>query len=162
MADARELEDRLWSALKSDRTMMLGLDGVEDGHARPMTAQLDGEKGPVWFFTARDNALVQKLHLGNRTIATFAAKGHDLFATLHGSLHVDNDRAMIDRLWNRFIAAWYEGGKDDPNLVLLRFDAEKAEVWLDASSIVAGIKMLLGVDPKKDYQDKVGEVGLRR
>lgn len=31
MADARELEDRLWSALKSDRTMMLGLDGVEDG-----------------------------------------------------------------------------------------------------------------------------------
>jgi hypothetical protein len=46
-------------------------------------------------------------------------------------------------------------------LVLLRFDAEKAEVWLDASSIVAGIKMLLGMDPKKDYKDKVGEVGPR-
>jgi general stress protein 26 len=162
MADARELEDRLRSALKSDRTMMLGLDGIEDGHARPMTAQFDGEKAPIWFFAARDNALVQKLPLGNRAIATFAAKDHDLFATLHGSLHVDNDRAMIDRLWNRFVAAWYEGGKDDPNLVLLRFDAEKAEVWLDASSIVAGIKMLLGIDPKKDFQDKVGEVGLRR
>lgn len=161
MADARELEDRLWSALKSDRTMMLGLDGVEDGHARPMTAQLDGDKGPIWFFTARDNALVQKLAPGNRAIATFAAKNHDLFATLHGSLSIETDRTMIDRLWNRFIAAWYPGGKDDPNLVLLRLDAEKAEVWLDASSIVAGIKMLLGMDPKKDYQDKVGEVGLR-
>lgn len=161
MADARELEDKLWSALKSDHTMMLGLDGVEDGHARPMTAQLYGDKGPIWFFTARDNALVQRLASGNRAIATFAAKGHDLFATLHGSLSIDTDRTMIDRLWNRFIAAWYEDGKDDPNLVLLRFDAEKAEVWLDASSIVAGIKMLLGVDPKKDYQDKVGEVGLR-
>jgi general stress protein 26 len=161
MADARELEDRLWSALKSDRTMMLGLDGVEDGHARPMTAQLHGDKGPIWFFTARDNALVQKLAPGNRAIATFAAKNHDLFATLHGSLSTDTDRTMIDRLWNRFIAAWYPGGKDDPNLVLLRFDAEKAEVWLDASSIVAGIKMLLGMDPKKDYRDKVGEVELR-
>jgi general stress protein 26 len=162
MADARELEDRLWSALRSDRTMMLGLDGVEDGHARPMTAQLDGDKGPIWFFAARDNALVQKLGQGNRAIATFAAKDHDLFATLHGSLVIDNDRTMIDRLWNRFVAAWYEGGKEDPNLVLLRFDAEKAEVWLDASSIVAGIKMLLGIDPKKDYRDKVGEVGLRQ
>jgi general stress protein 26 len=161
MADAHELEVKLWSTLKSDRTMMLGLDGVEDGHARPMTAQLDGEKGPIWFFTARDNALVQKLPLGNRAIATFAAKDHDLFATLHGSLSVDNDHTMIDRLWNRFVAAWYEGGKDDPDLVLLRFDAEKAEVWLDASSIIAGIKMLLGVDPKKDYKDKVGEVDLR-
>ena len=126
-----------------------------------MTAQLDGDKGPIWFFTARDNALVQKLAPGNRAIATFAAKNHDLFATLHGSLSIETDRTMIDRLWNRFIAAWYPGGKDDPNLVLLRLDAEKAEVWLDASSIVAGIKMLLGMDPKKDYQDKVGEVGLR-
>jgi hypothetical protein len=44
--------------------------------------------------------------------------------------------------------------------VLLRFDPEKPEIWLDASSIVAGIKMLLGVDPKKDYKDKVAEVTL--
>ena len=66
----------------------------------------------------------------------------------------------MDRLWNRFIAAWYEGGKDDPNLVLLRFDAESAEIWLDASSLIAGIKMLFGADPKKDYQDKVAKVSL--
>jgi len=161
MATARELEDKFWAALKSDRTMMLGLDGVEDGHARPMTAQLDGEKGPIWFFTAKDNALVQRLKRGDRAIATFASKGHDLFATLHGSVSIDNNRAVIDRLWNRFVAAWYEGGKDDPKLTLLRFDAEKAEVWLDASSIVAGIRMLLGADPKQDYKDKVGEVDLR-
>jgi general stress protein 26 len=57
---------------------------------------------------------VQKLELGDRAIATFASKGHDLFATLHGSVSLDNDRAVIDRLWNRFVAAWYEGGKDDP------------------------------------------------
>ncbi|WP_421996464.1 pyridoxamine 5'-phosphate oxidase family protein [Reyranella sp.] len=162
MATPRELEEKFWSALESDRTVMLGLDGVEDGHARPMTAQLDGGRGPIWFFTARDNALVQKLPQGNRAIATFAAKDHDLFATLHGAVSIDTSRANIDRLWNRFIAAWYKGGKDDPNLVLLRFDAEKAEVWLDASSIVAGIKMLLGADPRKDYEDKVGEVDLRR
>ena len=59
------------------------------------------------------------------------------------------------------MAAWYEGGKDDPELVLLRFDAEKAEIWLNANSIFAGIKMLFGSDPKKDYKDKVAEVKLR-
>jgi general stress protein 26 len=127
-----------------------------------MTAQVEGEKGPIWFFTARDHALVQKLELGDRAIATFASKGHDLFAALHGSVSLDNDCAVIDRLWNRFVAAWYEGGKDDPKLALLRFDAERAEIWLDASSLVAGIKMLLGADPKEDYKDKVAEVNLRR
>jgi general stress protein 26 len=163
MPTPQEIEAKFWKALKSDMTMMVGLDGVEDGHARPLTAQLDGERSPIWFFTAKDNMLVQKLAQGrgNRAIATFASKGHDIFATVHGTLSVDNDRAVIDRLWNRFVAAWFEGGKDDPKLALLRLDAERAEVWVDASSLVAGIKMLLGVDPKQDYKDKVAQVDLR-
>lgn len=156
----QELERKFWDALKSDRTMMLGLDGVEDGHARPMTAQAENEATPIWFFTSVDNALVQNLARGSRAIATFTSKDHELFASIKGSLRVDNDRATIDRLWNPFVAAWYEG-KDDPKLALLRLDAEDAEVWLNASSLLAGVKMLLGVDPKRDYKDKVAEVDLR-
>jgi len=142
--------------------MMLGLDGVEDGHARPMTAQLEhDDRGPIWFFTARDNTIVKKLAAqSNRTIATFTSKGHDLFATIHGTVRLDTDRAVIDRLWNRYVAAWYEGGKDDPKLALLRLDPERAEIWADASSILAGVKLLLGVDPKVSYKDKVAEVSL--
>jgi general stress protein 26 len=161
MATPQELEKKFWKAVKSDMTMMIGLDGVEDGHARPMTAQFDGDRGPIWFFTAKDNGIVRKLGQGDRAIATFASKGHDLFATVHGSLSVDNDRRIVDRLWNRWIAAWYEGGKDDPKLVLLRFDMERAEIWLDASSVMAGIKMLLGGDPKEQYKDNVAEVRLQ-
>jgi general stress protein 26 len=160
-----EIEAKFWKALKSDMTMMLGLDGIEDGHARPMTAQLDGERGPIWFFTAKDNAIVQKLGhgpgKGNRAIVTFASQVHEIFATVHGTLSLDNNRATIDRLWNRFVAAWFEGGKDDPKLALLRLDAERAEIWVDASSLVAGIKLFLGADPKQDYKDKVAEVSLR-
>ena len=59
------------------------------------------------------------------------------------------------------MAAWYEGGKDDPKLALLRLDAEDAEIWLNGSSMLAGVKMLLGVDPKQDYKDKVANVDLR-
>ncbi len=50
-ADKADLEKRFWKALRSDMTLMLGLDGVEDGHARPMTAQCEEEdRGPIWFF----------------------------------------------------------------------------------------------------------------
>ncbi len=162
MSSDADLERKFWKALASDMTMMVGIDGVEDGHARPMTAQLDGDNdgGPIWFFTSKDNGLVQALPSGNRAIATFTSKGHDLFASVHGRLSIEQDRAMVDRLWNRFVAAWFEGGKDDPKLVLLRLDAETAEIWADASSLIAGIKMLLGVDPKEDYKDKVAKVAL--
>jgi general stress protein 26 len=163
MADVQEIERKFWKALKSDRTMMLGFDGDRDSHLAPMTAQFDDETRGIWFFTSTDNAMAQRLGDGapGKAVATFVDKGHDLFATVHGSIQIATDRRMIDRLWNRFVAAWFEG-KDDPKLVLLRFDAARAEVWIDASSVIAGIKMLLGADPKQDYKDKVAEVDLRR
>lgn len=161
MPTPKELETRFWDLLQSHMTMMVGLDGVEDGHARPMTAQVTGPDGPIWFFTSSDNQIVKKLGLGNRAIATFVARDHKLFATLHGKLSTDSDRAMVDRLWNKYVEAWFEGGKNDPKLRLLRLDAEKAEIWENASSLVAGIKLLFGMDPKEEYKDKVAKVSLR-
>ena len=179
MSDAKEFETKLWSAIGSDRTVMLGLaenHGAEKhgphadldrGHARPMTAQVEGgpdgaPRGPIWFFTATDNALAAAIGTGQvPAFAHFASKGHDLFACIHGTLSIDNNPAAIDRLWNAYVAAWYEGGKADPKLVLLRFDPDHAEVWKDASSIVAGVKMFLGIgDPKQDYRDKKASIPL--
>ena len=161
MPTPQELKVKFWKALKSDMTMMIGLDGVEDGHARPMTAHVEGDHGPIWFFTSKDNGIVRKLDKGDRAIATFASKGNDLFATVHGRLSVDTDRAVVDRLWNRYVAAWFKDGKDDPQLALLRFDAEKAEIWADASSVIAGIQLMFGRDPKVVVKDKNAEVTLR-
>jgi general stress protein 26 len=161
MPTPQELTDSFFTSLKSQMVMMLGLDGVEDGHARPKTAQLDGDdRKHIYFFTSTENALVQKLNSRNRATATFTSKGHDLFATVHGSISLHNDRSTIDRLWNSYIAAWYQDGKRDPKLALLRLQADSAEIWQDASSMMAGIKALLGVDPKPDYKDKVANVKL--
>ncbi|MGN6328768.1 MAG: pyridoxamine 5'-phosphate oxidase family protein [Rhodanobacter sp.] len=160
MSTEQTLEEKLWNALASDRTVMLGLNGVEDGHSRPMTAMVEGQHGPIWFFVGKPNAVVDHLSSSRRAIAAFSAKGHELFASIHGNLSVDQDRDVIDRLWNPFIAAWFDG-KDDPKLVLLRFDPEHAEVWLNESNMLAGMKMLFGVDPRDDYKDKVGDVDLR-
>ena len=56
------------------------------------------------------------------------------------------------------MAAWYKGGKDDPNLQLLRFDAEKLQIWLNENSAFAGIRMLLSSDLRKDHADKTAQV----
>jgi general stress protein 26 len=160
MPTPEKLEEEFWKSLRADMTLMLGLAGEEEGHQRPMTAQLDGEShSAIYFFTARDTAIVEALQgRERRAVASFASKGHDLFATLHGTLALDNDRATIDRLWNRFVAAWFPGGKDDPKLALLRFELSEAEIWENDSSFLAGVKLLLGADPKEEYRDKVAKV----
>ncbi len=163
MPSPQEITEKFWKSLHGDRTFMLGVDGAENGHFRPMTAILEHETGgPVWIFTAQDNAVTRAVrNMKKRAMAAYSAKGHDLFATIHGTIELDMDRGMIEKLWNPFIAAWFEGGKDDPKLALLRFDAERGEIWLNENSLWAGAKMLFGAgDPKEDYQDKVAKVRL--
>lgn len=161
MPNPAELETKFWKALKSERTALLGLTGGGDGHAQPMTAQIDGDEGgPIWFFSARNVELVKATGDGAAAFVHFATKGHDLFASIHGRLAIVDDRDTIERLWNPFVAAWFEGGKDDPELRLLRFDPGNAQIWLNENSLFAGVKMLLGSDPKEDYRDKVADVNL--
>lgn len=160
MATPKEMEEKLWSALESDMTVMLGIERDGGMELQPMTAQVEEHNAPIWFFTSKDTNFHQELQGSADALAAFASKDHQLFANIRGRLVEDNDREVIDRLWNRFIAAWYEGGKGDPKLALLRFDARDAHVWLNEHTLVAGVKLLLGVDPKRDYRDRTASVRL--
>jgi general stress protein 26 len=68
---------------------------------------------------------------------------------------------VIGRLWNRSAAVWFEHGKRDPALTLLRFKTERAEIWNDASSLFRMARMLFGADPKKEYKNIFAQVELR-
>ena len=161
MSNETEIRDRFWKELKSERTIMLGIDGEPGGGMQPMTALVEEDDGgPLWIFTSKESDLARAIGGGKPAHATFTGKKHDLFANITGRLSIDNNRTVIDRLWNPWVAAWFEDGKDDPKLCLLRFDAEHAKIWLNATPLGAAIEWLLRRDPKESYKDKVAEVAL--
>jgi general stress protein 26 len=163
MTDEAKIREKFWKHLKSDRTIMLGLIGNPEGHSQPMTAQLDDddvEGGPLWIFSSKDVDLVRAIGDGARGMAQFVSKGHDVFACFDCDLSLTTDRATIDRLWNPYVAAWFEGGKDDPKLQLIRLDPHHAQIWLNENSLFAGVKLMLGADPKREYADKVADTNL--
>ena len=157
-----ELKQLFWKELQGSPFMMLGLQGVEDSRTRPMTAQIDvregGNKedgGQLYFFGSKSETLVTAMGETHRAVATYASKGHDLFAHVHGTLVLDQDRAVIERLWSPMIGSWYKGGKDDPDLALIRFDTDGANIWKAESGATlkeAALKALFDVDPGKEHQ----------
>lgn len=157
-----EIEALFWKELKASPFLMLGIDGERGAATQPMTAQYDDEQAPFWFFTANDHDLIKALDQGDRAIAAFASKGHDIFASIRGTLSIDNDPATIDRLWNPVVSQWYEGGKSDPKLVLLRLDVEDAKLWKSdlGGFIRPAINKLLGRKPEAGEQEKIAEVSL--
>lgn len=162
MADDREIEDQFWGALEDSPFMMLGLDQARGSAMQPMTARFedqDRERGCIWFFSAKDHDLTRALGQDNRAVASFVSKGHDLFASLRGTLVIDNSRPEIDRLWNAIVAEWYEG-KDDPKMALLRFDLDDAKIWQSdvGGFLKPAFNKLFGRKPEAGMKEKVAEI----
>lgn len=164
MTDEREIEEKFWSELKKSPFVMLGVEGTRDGATQPMTAVFedqDRDSGTLWFFTAKDHDLSRAMGESNRAIASFASKGHDLFASLRGTLRIVDDEATIDRLWSPFVAEWYEG-RDDPKLALVQFDMDNAKLWKsDAEAFLKpAFNKLFGRKPEAGMKEKVAEVSM--
>ena len=115
-------------------------------------AAADPTEGPD---TSRTDGVGEDIGAGKRAVATYASKDHKLFAHVHGTLVPSDDKEVIERLWNPIIASWYKDGKDDPDLLLLRFDTEKADIWeasAGATLKAAALKALFDIDPGKEHQ----------
>ena len=142
--DPKELKEKFWKALAASPYVMLQLE-ADPASAAPMTAQLDEDANhAVWFFAGRDSRFAE---LGAAT-ATFASKGHDVFARVSGVLFEETDPARLDKEWNNFVEAWFPGGKDDPNLLFVRMELRDAAIWAGDMGVFNTVKMALGLSVK--------------
>ena len=146
MADTQEIKQTLWDKMADSPFVMVGLTDTHQ-HSEPLTAQLDKDLvDTLFFFVGKDNRLIG----GGAAMAQFVSKGHDFFACLSGTISESNDPAMIDKLWNKQVEAWFPGGKSDPNLALIRLDIDSAELWETDISLSGRLKMLVGGTIKPD------------
>ncbi|HEY6870820.1 MAG TPA: pyridoxamine 5'-phosphate oxidase family protein, partial [Novosphingobium sp.] len=117
--------------------------GENADSAAPMTAQLDRDAHhAIWFFTTRGSHFAAE----GPASATFASRGHDVFARFSGTLVEEVDRPRLDQHWNSFVASWYPGGRDDPSLLFLRMDLGEATIWCGKLGLLDSAKMMLGLN----------------
>jgi general stress protein 26 len=159
MSNDAKITNRFWEALQAKPVVMLGIAGNRDGHTQPMTAQFEGRLGPIWFFAGKDDALYNLVSGNARAIMSYTATGHDLYASVHGDIFQEDSRKVIDRFWNPALAAWYKGGKDDPNLAILRLEPDTAKIWLADAGLGTMVKAMFK-GAKAAAEDRVAEVSL--
>ena len=153
---ADQLKEKFWKSLADSSFLFLQLDGDPDS-AVPMTAQLDKDaNSAIWFFTQTKSSFAK---LGPVT-ATFESKDHDMFARFTGTLAKETSQERFDQFWNNFVEAWYDGGKDDPDILFLRMDLGDAEIWSGEMGLVDTAKMALGMNVHEDAEKRHAETAL--
>lgn len=117
-----------WKRLKSINAGMLGTR--ERMKLIPMSHYADTDGKTLWFITAEGTDLVSELATGPK-LATYVigdASGK-LWAQIEGQIELSTDRQKLDEIWSSVASAWFDEGKEDPDLRLLRFNLSEAEVW---------------------------------
>ena len=139
MNDKAEVEKRLWAELEQGRFGMLGAAPKAGGQFNPMTAYAEPESHTIWFYTSKDTDLAKAAQGGAEAIFIVMAKDRDFQASIVGELKTTQDSLHRDKYWSPMVAAWFPGGKDDPNLTLLAFKCKDADVWVsDAGALKFG------------------------
>jgi general stress protein 26 len=121
------------------------IDGIEyamlttvmpDGtlRSRPMATQKAEFDGTLWFFCDKDSAKVHEVQHDRHVNVSYADPDDNRWVSVSGTAAVVRDRGTIERLWTPAMKAWFPDGPTDPNIALLRVDAQQAEYWDQPSS----------------------------
>lgn len=69
-------------------------------------------------------------------LLTYAEPKDQHYVSITGRGSVVDDRAKAKALWAEPMRTWFPKGVDDPDLILIKVDAERAQYWDAPSSAV--------------------------
>ena len=133
MTDTR---DAFWTRLEKINAGMLGVSA--DARLVPMSHYASQSERALWFITAHGTDLVTAVSDSAQPATYVVASGNDgLYAHLTGTLSLSTDAAKLDEIWNVVASSWFEGGKRDPDLRLLKFALSAGDIWVTDTSSLA-------------------------
>jgi general stress protein 26 len=112
---------------KFDTAMLVTHGSTSGCHARPMAVAETNEDGSVWFISHADAPKIEEIHQDSEIVAVFQAPRQ--YLSVSGRAELKQDRAHIERVWKDSFKTWFDKGKGDPNIVLIRLNPTEAEYW---------------------------------
>ncbi len=117
--------------------------------SRPMGASQVDEAGDIWFFSAKSSNKNRQIEKDPEVHLMFIEAGKQHYLSLTTEATIVHDQQKVDELWNDFMKAWFPGGKQDPEISLLRASVVSGHYWDEKDGhligmLKAGLKALTG------------------
>lgn len=95
--------------------------------SRPLALVQREFDGDVWFFTPDPSPKVDDVRAHKWVNVSVQDDGG--WVSLSGEAEIVKDPETIDAHWTTAAEAWFDQGRDDPTIALVRVDVETAEYW---------------------------------
>jgi general stress protein 26 len=124
---------KLRKLIKGARVVTL-TTAASDGRLRSRPMLPGGfDAGALWFLTRVPSAKTADVNDNQKVNLAYSSRKDDRYVSVSGAASIVRDAARVKDLWEREHKAWFSGGKNDPDLAVLRVNVEHVEYW-DAKS----------------------------
>ncbi|MGL5253372.1 MAG: pyridoxamine 5'-phosphate oxidase family protein [Moraxella sp.] len=127
-------------------------------HACPMTTNKnDLENGKIWFIGDKKSETVQDLAKNPQVNLSYTSADQKDFVSINGVAELVDDKTKLDELWSPIYNAFYEKGKEDPNVQVIGVTCNGAQYWLSGNSVVNMFKLVSAAMQEGKTADNMGE-----
>lgn len=97
--------------------------------SRPMVIRTRPGDSSLWFLTDKDSAKIVEIGDSKQVNVSLADPEARSFVSVTGMASIENDRGIVEELWDSNAQIWYPHGKEDERLTLLKVAPTFAEYW---------------------------------
>lgn len=130
--------------------------GMYEITARPMFTQKVDDDGCLWFFSGKDSNKNREITANNEIQLLFGNPAKSNYLSVAGEASIVEDQKKINELYTPYVKAWFQGGKDDPNISLIKVRPTDAYYWdTKHGKMVSFIKIMASIVSGKTMDDSI-------
>ena len=127
-------------------------------HECPMTtSETDLAAKEIWFIGDKKTETVADIKNNPQVNLSYACQEGKDYVSINGTAELVDDAAKLDELWSPVYNAFYEHGKEDANIQLIKVIPNGAEYWLSGNTMVNMFKMTVAAVQDGKTAEKLGE-----
>jgi len=124
-------------------------------NTRPMASTKVDDLGNLWFISSSQSNKNFEIKADNRVQLFYTNTSESEFLSIYGNAQIFKDKVIIEKLWSPIAKAWFDEGKNDPNVSVICVKPSDVHYWDNkngkiisllkiATQAATGIKMNVG------------------
>lgn len=127
-------------------------------HACPMTtSDFNLETKEIWFIGDARTETVKDIKNNPQVNLAYTSNNAKDYLSINGKAQLINDPVKLEELWSAVYNAFFENGKEDKNVQLIKVIPNGAQYWLSGNAIVNMFKMTAAAVGGEKVADSLGE-----
>lgn len=151
--------DKVQEIIKNVKfAMMNTVNKKGDVHAWPMTtneASIGAKE--IWFIGDKTSDVVKDLQDNKNVGLSYATQDAKNYVSISGNAELSTDKDKLDELWSPMDSAFFEQGKEDPDVQLIKVVPHGIECWISGSSTINMFKMAAAAMQEGKTAEDIGE-----